>query len=82
MMELEVGEEEFLDTCVFSSSDKVIKVTGCNFELDSNANYGRWREDNVFTNESSSILSPPLEMHVFTHVLSRFGLISSSNHLN
>lgn len=82
MMELEVGEEEFLDRCVFSSSDKVIKVTGCNFELDSyNAYYGRWHEDNVFTDESSSILSPPLEMRLFTLVLSRFGLISSSNQL-
>lgn len=82
MMELEVGGEEFLDRCVFNSSDKVIKVTGCNFELDSEANYGRWHEDDAFPNESSSIPSPPLEMRVFTHVLSRFGLISSNNHLN
>lgn len=80
MMELEVGAEGYLAGCVFSSSDKVIKVTGCNFELDSND--GRWQEDNVFTFESSSILSPPLEMPVFTRVLSRFELISFNNHLN
>lgn len=43
MMELEVGEDQVVDRCVFSSSDKVIKVNGCNFELDSNPNYvERW----------------------------------------
>lgn len=43
-MELQVAEEQVVDRSVFSSSDKVIKVTGCNFELDCNANEQRCSE--------------------------------------
>lgn len=38
-MELEVGEDQVIDSCAFTSSDKVIKVNGCNFALDYNPNF-------------------------------------------
>lgn len=36
--ELEVGGDQVIDRCAFSSSDKVIKVNGCNFALNYNPN--------------------------------------------